>query len=298
VSEKTQTEPPILVDRYGSNNQIGRITLNRPQALNALSPDLLWEFETALRDFEADNAVKVIVIRGNGRAFSSGYDLMGGGTRPPGMPKPVGGQGSVYQEMPGRRPIMNTRTNMVRVADMYLYFWNMAKVTIAQLHGYCLAGGCELAMMADLVIAAEDAQIGHPGARFSTSRTAANWPLIIGMRRAKELLYTGDTVSGRTAEEIGMINRAVPADQLEAEVERWAERISVNSADLLALNKRSVNAFFEPLMYPGIHAATDTDAMGGWTEQNFMWQDKIREGGMREAISWRDGRYRDAPQIH
>jgi enoyl-CoA hydratase len=194
--------------------------------------------------------------------------------------------------------IMNTRTNMVRVADMYLYFWNMAKVTIAQIHGYCLAGGCELAMMADLVIAAEDAQIGHPGARFSTSRTAANWPLIIGMRRAKELLLTGDTVSGRTAEDLGMINRAVPADQLEAEVERWAERISVNSADLLALNKRSVNAFFEPLMYPGIHAATDTDAMGGSTEQNFMWQDKIREGGMREAISWRDGRYRDAPQIH
>jgi enoyl-CoA hydratase len=297
VSE-SQTEPPILVDRYGTSNQIGRITLNRPQALNALSPDLLWEFEVALRDFESDNSVKVVVIRANGRAFSAGYDLMGGGHRPPGMPKPVGGQGSVYQEVPGRRVIMNTRTNMVRVADMYLYFWNMAKVTIAQIHGYCLAGGCELAMMADLVIAAEDAQIGHPGARFSTSRTAANWPLIIGMRRAKELLYTGDTVSGRTAEEMGMVNRAVPSDQLEAEVERWAERISVNSADLLALNKRSVNAFFEPLMYPGIHAATDTDAMGGSTEQNFMWQDKIREGGMREAISWRDGRYRDAPQIH
>jgi enoyl-CoA hydratase len=292
-------QPPILVDRYGSSDQIGRITLNRPQALNALSPELLWLFEQALRDFESDNTVKVVVIRGAGRAFSSGYDLMGGGQqRAAGQSRPVGGERSTYEPLPGRRLIMNTRTNMVRVSDMYLYFWNMAKVTIAQLHGYCLAGGCELAMMADLVIAAEDAMIGHPGVRFSTSRTAANWPLIIGMRRAKELLFTGDTVSGRVAEEIGMINRAVPADQLEAEVERWAERISVNSADLLALNKRSVNAFFEPLIYPGIHAATDTDAMGGSTEQNYMWQDKIREGGMREAISWRDGRYRDAPQIH
>ncbi len=295
---EAQTEPPIIVDRYGSSDQIGRITLNRPQALNALSPDLLWEFENALREFESDNNVKVIVIRGNGRAFSAGYDLMGGGRRQPGQPSPVGGQRDTYEALPGRRLIMNTRTNMVRVADMYLYFWNMAKVTIAQIHGYCLAGGCELAMNADLVIAAEDAQIGHPGARFSTSRTAAGWPLIIGMRRAKELLLTGDTVSGRTAEDMGMVNRAVPADQLEAEVERWAERISVNSADLLALNKRSVNAFFEPLIYQGVHAATDTDAMGGSTEQNYMWSDKIRDGGMREAISWRDGRYRDAPQIH
>jgi enoyl-CoA hydratase/carnithine racemase len=91
---------PILVDRYGSSNQIGRITLNRPQALNALSTDLLWEFENALLAFEADNNVKVIVIRGNGRAFSSGYDLMGGGRRQPGQPPPVGGERNTYEPLP------------------------------------------------------------------------------------------------------------------------------------------------------------------------------------------------------
>ncbi len=298
MAEQT-AEPPVLVERFGTEDRLARITLNRPEKMNALSQDLLWLFEEKLRELERDQTCRVIVIKGAGRAFSAGYDI--GGARQGPSQSAVAQQSEYAPQVTGaRRSVWNTRTGMVRVSDMYLYFWNMAKVTIAQVHGYCLAGGVELAMMADLVIAAEDAQIGHPGTRgLGTSRTAAIWPLVIGMRKAKELLYTGDSISGREAERIGMINRAVPREELDAEVERWAERIAIQAPDSLALQKRSVNTFFEAMgIYQGVHSATDTDAMYGFSGQGYLWQEKIRELGMREAVSWRDGEYRDAPQVH
>lgn len=296
MAEETSIAP-ILVERTGTENRIAHVILNRPEKLNALSQDLLEAFEDALRRLERDDTCRVIVIKGNGRAFSPGYDI----SRRPVDPTAAPDVSSTYQVRDkNERPLLwNTRTNMARVSDFYLYFWNMAKVTIAQVHGYCLAGGVELAMMADLVIAADDAQFGHPGTRgMGTSRTAATWPLLIGMRRAKELLYTGDSLSGKEAAEIGMINRAVPPADLDAEVMRWAERIALQGADSLALQKRSVNAFFEPLIYPGVHTATDTDAMYQFSSQSMLWQEKMREGGMREALGWREGMYRDGPQVH
>ena len=279
----------ITYERLGAEDRLARITLNRPDKLNALSPELLREFEQALRTAEEDPGVRVIIIRGAGRAFSAGYDVV--------TPR----RQAEYQAaaQPGRRSVWHTRTNMVRVSDMYLYFWNMAKVTIAQVHGYCIAGGCELAMMADLVIAADDARLGHPGTRgMGTSRTAVLWPLLIGMRKSKELLYTGDNVSGTEAERIGMINKAVPAAELEETVVRWGERIANQAADSLALQKRSVNTYFESLIYPAIHSATDTDAMYQFTEQGYLWQQKVRESmesgqGMKAAFDRRDAPYQD-----
>lgn len=302
MSEST-SEPAVLVQRVGTENRIAQLVLNRPEKLNALSQDLLWAFEDSLRALERDDSCRVIVIKGNGRSFSPGYDISGPArpAQPQQAQQRAEDVSATYQPVAPsqRRLVWNTRTNMVRVSDMYLYFWNMAKVTIAQVHGHCLAGGVELAMMADLVIAAEDAQIGHPGIRgLGTSRTAAIWPLIVGMRRAKELLYTGDTISGKEAAEIGMINRAVPRERLDEEVMNWAERIALQGPDSLALQKRSVNTFFEPLIYPGVHSATDTDAMYQFSSQAYVWQDKMREGGMREAVNWREQQYRDAPQVH
>jgi enoyl-CoA hydratase len=280
----------ILYERLGPEDRLARITLNRPDKLNALSQDLLREFEHALREAEDDPSVRVVIVRGAGRAFSAGYDIVT--PRRAAEYRPQGAQAPV-------RSVWRTRTSMVRVSDLYLYFWNMAKVTIAQVHGYCIAGGCELAMMADLVIAAEDARLGHPGTRgLGTSRTAVLWPLLIGMRKAKELLYTGDSITGAEAERIGMVNKAVPAAELEATVLRWAERIANQASDSLALQKRSVNTFFEPLIYPGIHSATDTDAMYQFSEQAYLWQQKVRESmesgqGMKAALEWRDAPYAD-----
>jgi enoyl-CoA hydratase len=280
----------IVIERLGTDERLARITLNRPDKLNALSPDLLDEFGNALRDAEEDPGIRVIIIRGAGRSFSAGYDLV--------TPRR---QQEYRAPAQGQRPsVWRRRTSMVRVSDLYLYFWNMAKVTIAQVHGYCIAGGCELAMMADLVITADDARLGHPGTRgLGTSRTAVLWPLLIGMRKSKELLYTGDNISGVEAERIGMVNKAVPAAELEETVLRWAERIANQAADSLALQKRSVNTYFESIIYPAIHSATDTDAMYQHTDQAYAWQEKVREvnqpggPGMKAAYEWRDAPYRD-----
>ena len=285
-----QTYENILLERLGTEDRLARITFNRPDKLNALSPELLADFEHALKELEMDAGVRVVIVRGAGRAFSAGYDLV--------TPRR---QTEYRQAAQGeRRSVWRTRTNMVRVSDLYLYFWNMAKITIAQVHGYCIAGGCELAMMADLVVAAEDCQLGHPGTRgLGTSRTAAFWPVIIGMRKSKELLYTGDSISGREAEAMGMVNRAVPADQLDDTVIRMAERIANQASDSLALQKRSVNTYFESVVYPAIHSATDTDAMYQYTDQGALWQEKVREsmqeggGGIKAAFEWRDAPYRD-----
>ncbi len=286
----------IELDRAGTDGRVGRITLNRPEKMNALSMELLVELNDALHDYEADHTVRVIIVRGAGRAFSAGYDLA----------PPRGGANAVsrryrQRDDEGRRFLMGIRTGMQQVTDIHMYFWNMAKVTVAQLHGYALAGGCELAMMADLVVAAEDTQIGHPGLRgLGTSRTGVIWPLVIGMRKAKELYYTGDNVTGTEAEQIGMINYAWPASELDERTIAFADRVANLSADHLAILKLNMNRFYENMgIYSSVRSSTDLDAAAQMTEQSYAWQDKVRESmqsgsGLKDAFAWRDGPYREA----
>ena len=191
---------------------------------------------------------------------------------------------------------MGIRTGMQQITDIHMYFWNMSKVTITQIHGYALAGGCELAMMADLVVAADDAQFGHPGCRgLGTSRTGVIWPLVFGMRKAKELYYTGESVSGTEAEEIGMINYAWPLDELEERTIAFADRIAIASADHLGILKVNMNRFYENMgIYSSVRSSTDLDAAGQFTEFSYGFQDRMREGGLKEALTWRDGPYKDS----
>jgi enoyl-CoA hydratase len=183
---------------------------------------------------------------------------------------------------------------MQQITDIHLYFWNMAKVTVAQVHGHCVAGGCELAMMADLVVAADDAQLGHPGLRgLGTSRTGVIWPLVMGMRKAKELYYTGDSIPGSEAAEIGMINYAWPGAELEARTLALADRIANMSADHLAILKLNMNRFYENMgIYASVRSSTDMDAMAQMTEHAYAWQDQMREKGLKGALEWRDTPYR------
>jgi enoyl-CoA hydratase len=238
---------------------------------------------------EADFDARVIVLRGAGRTFSAGYDLT-----------PRSGKGadavvSRYKNVDeqGRRLVMGTRTGMQQIVDIQMYFWNMAKVTIAQIHGYALAGGCELAMLADLVVAADDAQLGHPGCRFGTSRTGVIWPLLIGMRKAKELYYTGSSVSGSEAEQMGMINHAWPAASLEERTVEFANYIANLPSDHLAMLKANMNRFYENMgIYSSIRSSTDFDAMSQFTSQSYTFAEKMREG-LKPALAWRDGPYAD-----
>ena len=285
----------IECDQVGTDGRVGRITLNRPEKMNALSQELLFEFNDALHDYEADSGVRVIIVRGAGRAFSAGYDL---------APARGGADGVVRnyksRDDKGRRLIMGTRTGMQQITDIHMYFWNMAKVTVAQVHGHAIAGGCELAMMADLVVAAEDAQLGHPGLRgLGTSRTGVIWPLVIGMRKAKELYYTGDNVTGIEAAEMGMINYAWPAAELDERAIAFADRVANLSADHLAILKLNMNRFYENMgIYSSVRSSTDLDAAAQQTEQSYAWQDKVRESmtsgkGLKDAFAWRDGPYKE-----
>ena len=287
-----ETYENLLFDRVGTDGRVGRITLNRPEKLNALSQELLYEFNDLLHDVEADDSVRVLIVRGAGRAFSSGYDLT-----------PTGGRGADAvvrryrgQDEEGRRLFMGTRTGMQQITDIYLYFWNMAKVTVAQLHGYALAGGCEMAMMADIVVAAEDCRIGHPGVRFGTSRTGVIWPLLIGMRKAKELYYTGDNVSGVEAAEMGMINHAFAAEQLDERAVALADHVANMPSDHLAMLKLNMNRFYENMgIYSSVRSSVDIDAVGQ-SSQNYEWRDRMQRDGLREALAWRDGPYQDYSQ--
>jgi enoyl-CoA hydratase len=279
----------LLYEKVGANERVARITLNRPEKMNSLSFELLQEFRSALEEAEDDPGVSVIVVRGAGRTFSAGYDLTPGPRR----------QYPAMQQNQ-RRSVSTIRTNMVRVSDFQLYLFNIAKPTIAQVHGYAIAGGLEFAMMHDIVIAAEDARFGHPGVRgLGTSRTCAILPLVIGMRKTYELMYTGDSIDGREAARIGLINAAVPADELESATLRWAERIAIQTGDSLAMIKRSINCFYEAMgIANAVHTATDTDAMYQFTGQGYLWQEKVAEamrsgGGLKEALAWRDGPYGD-----
>ncbi len=287
----------LLLDRVGTDGRVGRITFNRPDKMNALSHELLLELDDALHRLEAHFDTRVIILRGAGRAFSAGYDISREGA------ETVAGLARRTDDQ-GRALVMGVRTSIQQVTDIQMYFWNMAKVTIAQLHGYALAGGCELAMMADLVVAADDTQLGHPGSRFGTARNGVIWPLVVGMRQAKELYYTGSPITGQRAEEIGMINHAWPGDELEARTVDYADYIANLASDHLALLKQNMNRFYENMgIYSSVRASTDFDAMGKFTAQAYEFNDRMAAAlakgeGIGPVLEWRDGPYNDYRARH
>ena len=277
----------LILERLGAQDRLARITLNRPEKMNALTGELFTELNECLHDLEADQSCRVIILRGAGRCFSAGYDLTPGRERRPGERR--------YQTVDGKRRtlMMNVRTSMQQITDVQMYLWNMAKITIAQLHGYALAGGCELAMMTDLVVAADDTQIGHPGLRgLGTARNGNIWPLVMSMRKAKEYYYTGDNMTGAEAAEVEMINYAWPKEELDANTVAFAERIANGSADHLAVLKLTMNRFYENMgIYSSVRSATEQDALAQMTEWTYRFGEAVREGGLKHAFQSRDEPY-------
>ena len=274
----------ILLERLGTEERLARITLNRPDSMNSLSYELWGELSECLHDLEADHSCRVIILRGAGKCFSAGHDLADrSGTRS-------------YKRFvdQGRPLLMNTRTMMQQVTDHYMYYWNMAKITIAQIHGSALAGGCEFAMMSDLVVSSDNAKIGHPGHRgLGTARNGNIWPLVMGMRKAKEYYYTGDTMSGKEAADAGMINYAWPEEDLERFTLQLAERIANGSADHLAMLKLTMNRFYENMgIYSSVRSATEQDAMAQMTGWAYDVRDIFEENGLREGFRVRDAPYK------
>jgi enoyl-CoA hydratase len=265
-------EPILLTDDPAPH--VRRITLNRPAKRNALSNALRGEIFSALEAGDADPEVRVMIIRGAGPCFSSGYDLAGVGALPY---HTAGGQGQWARH----------------VVEGCFRVWDLAKPVIAQVHGWCLAGGSELAVACDLVYVAEDAQIGYPAVRTMSPPDNQYHAWLMGMRPAMEMMLTGDAMSGLDAVRLGFANRAFPAEALGAEVLAMAGRIAQVDPELAQLNKRLVHRQMEAMgLRAGLRAGTDLHALGWHTPASRAYMARLREG-VKEALTARDSAFGD-----
>lgn len=225
---------------------VRRVTLNRPEKRNALSRELLRGLLETLRAHDRDPDVRVTIIRGAGPCFSSGYDLSG--------------------------PLLDTDSptdgEWARtVNDMWFSVWDLAKPVIAQIHGYAIAGATELASACDLVYVAEDARISYPVVRVASPPDWQYHTVLLGLRRAMEVMLTGDSIDGMEAARIGFANRAHRVEELEEAVLSTAVRIAGVPSDLTQLNKRSVHRAFD--VWGGraaIRAGTELQALAAHTD--------------------------------
>lgn len=273
---------------YETDGRLAYITLNRPEKLNPLSNELRGEMFDAMKVAEADREVGVIVLRGAGRAFSSGYDLA-----------PAPPSGSPYVSPLSNMPDVGTthpaHYDWSRHAVMANWMiWELSKPVIAQIHGYCLAGATELASFCDLRIVAEDTQIGYPPVRAMGTMDMMWAPWFLPPAKAREFAYAGDSFSGREMADLGWANYAVPADQLAEFTETFARRLAHIDNDLLMYSKRSVNRQYEAMgIRTGLMSGTDVEAMSKQRPAAEEWRRHVREDGLKGALEWRDGPFRD-----
>lgn len=264
----------IIVDNPGPH--LKRITLNRPEKRNPLSNELRTELFHALETGDQDPDVRVMIIRGAGSCFSAGYDL----------------QSDVSKDQPFHTA--GGLANWPRhVVEGFFKIWDLAKPVIAQVHGYCLAGGTELATACDLVYVAEDAKIGYPVVRSISPPDNQFYPWIVGLRRAMELMLTGDHMSGTEAADSGFANRAFPEVELEAEVLRVAERVAMTPTDLQQINKRAVHRQMDAMgIRAGIRAGTEMQQLATFTATTQAHLADMRKG-LTQALSKRDEAFGD-----
>jgi enoyl-CoA hydratase len=256
---------------------VARLTLNRPQRLNAINKQMLGELQAALDAVEADEAARVLIVSGAGGNFSSGFDL-----KEQMEAKPSGA--AVWREILDRDFNAVTR------------FWSLKKPTIAAVEGYCLAGGCELALCCDITIAGDGAVFGEPELKFGAGIVVLILPWLVGPKRAKEIILGGiDNLPAREAQAIGLINRVVPRGEAESAATALADHIAVIDPDLVRETKRAINRTFEIMgLTEALNEALDIDlgieGKGSPDKQRFM--EIARKDGLRAAIAWRDARFR------
>ena len=226
---------------YEKENGRVRVTLNRPDQLNPLSLQLMAELSEAAWEADHDDDVHCLIIKGAGRAFSAGYDLTGSGSDVP-VSRTQDKEANRYR---GARSLDDDAWHLERAQRCRMALFDMHKPVIAQVHGYCLAGGTDLAQLCDLIIAADDAVFGFPAVRDLGAPPNQMWLYNVGPQWAKRLLLTGDTITGAEAQQLGLALKAVPIEHLENEVEQLADRFAKIDHHLLSANKRIVNLGLE-----------------------------------------------------
>ena len=258
---------------HAVDGRVSIVTLNRPDKLNAISVDLKKTLVERFREADADAATSVVVLRAEGRSFCAGYDI---------SPNPA--------RAARRGNALAWHESLTDDVALEMTPWDMKKPVIASVQGHCLGGGCELAMLCDLTIAADDAVFGEPEIRFSNVGPALVLPFVIGLKRARELLYLGDTIDAETALRYGMVNRVVPRAGLAAATLKFAHRLALISPEALAGTKLAINRGADAAGFRNaIRAGLDVLAplYAARTEVGMKF-DEIREkDGLGAALRWR-----------
>ncbi len=245
--------------------------------LNALSADLVTALGVAIDRASADPSVRVIVLAGAGRAFCAGYDLS----------EEAGGE--IHGPVAWRELLAADVAVTLKLLDS-------PRPVIAQVHGYALAGGLELAMACDLVVAAEGTKLGEPEIRYGSAPVALLMPYLIGQKRTRELLLTGDLVDAADAQAMGLVNRVVPADRLAAEVDALADRLARTPPEVMAPTKRMLNRAMDAMGFrEAIEMGIDIGAIvnAADTPEQREWDEIVRRDGLKAALAWRDRRYEE-----
>jgi enoyl-CoA hydratase len=258
---------------------VATLRFNRPDRLNAMGSQLQKDVIDVLDRFEADDDVRAVILCGAGRAFSAGYDLQGDGdTSSLGV---IGWKRLLEESWPYARRV-----------------WNFRKPIIAAVHGYALAGACEIAMLCDMTIASDDCRLGEPEIRFSTSSTLI-MPWIVPMKIAKELLFTGKMISAQRAYEIGMVNEVVPAEKLMDRAMYHARLISKVAPLAVQLTKEGINRTYEIQGLSNALAYHDNLTAildGSETDENKQFNEIRLASGLRAALDWRDQQFKEVEE--
>jgi len=269
------SEPLLAVDVADG---IARLRFNRPRQMNAFNNEMMQAAISEVARLNANPDVRVIVISGEGRAFSAGFDLKAASDR----------QLDSHEKW---------RTQLELQFDFIMSFWDSAVPTIAMVHGYCLAGAFEVSLACDMTVCSEDALFGEPEVRFGSGAVAMLFPWVIGPKQAKEIVLSGeDRIAAARALQMGFVNRVVAADALEAEVLSLARRIARSSASSVRKSKQAINRSYDIMglrqaLAVGLDIDVDINASPSWEKLEFA---RIRkEQGVKAAIAWRDGRFKD-----
>ena len=270
----------LRIDQDATNPRIARLLLNRPERLNAINGDTPREIRAAIDWATAEREVHVIIVEGAGKGFCGGYDLnFFGGSE---IDHPC------QQEQFPWDP-MADYAYMKRDTEDFMSLWRSPKPTIAKVHGYAAAGGSDIALCCDLLVMADDARIGYMPTRVWGCPTTAMWTYRLGAARAKQMMFTGDTIDGKKAAEWGLANESVPVDQLEAATMKLANRIAGVPSSHLAMHKMVVN---QVMLTMGLEQtqmmATVFDGVTRHNPEGLWFRRYAQQEGFKAAVQWRD----------
>ena len=266
--------------------RVARLRLARPARLNAINRELPGEIRAAVEWAEAEDAIHVIVVEGEGRAFCAGYDITE-------LAIETYREGATFNPIQQERPHWDSMVDyavMKRYTDDFMSLWRSRKPTIAKVHGYAIGGGSDIALCCDLLVMAEDAKIGYPPTRVWGCPSTAMWTYRLGPARAKQVMFTGDPLDGTTAAAWGLANVAVPAAELDAATDRLAERIAGVPSSHLAMHKLVVN---QVMLTMGLEQtqqlATVFDGITRHNPEGVWFRRQAQAEGFHSAVQWRDG---------